>query len=125
MGTWDGSGIVTSMTAAKPATRLTTLAVARAADVGKKSFGGQSVAPTDVLVMYTYAGDANLDGKINADDYFQIDSHYNASTNAAKSFIDGDFNYDGKIDGDDYACADRCRRSPGNLACWGAARWRA
>ncbi len=56
--------------------------------------------------MYTYAGDANLDGKINADDYFQIDSHYNKTADSAKSYLDGDFNYDGKINGDDYFLID-------------------
>ncbi len=61
------------------------------------TFAGQTVHATDALAMYTYAGDANLDGKINADDYFQIDSNYNKNgNNAAISFHDGDFNYDGK-----------------------------
>ena len=35
------------------------------------SFGGQTVSPTDVLIMYTYNGDANLSGNVDADDYFQ------------------------------------------------------
>ena len=61
---------------------------------------------TDTLVMYTWNGDANLDGKVNADDYFQIDSHYNSTADAAKSFHNGDFNYDGHINGDDYALID-------------------
>jgi hypothetical protein len=56
--------------------------------------------------MYTYNGDANLSGKVDADDYFQIDSHYNKSDNASKSYFNGDFNYDGKINGDDYMLID-------------------
>ena len=57
--------------------------------------------------MYTFAGDANLSGHIDADDYFQIDSHYNKNgTNSAISYINGDFNYDGVINGDDYFLID-------------------
>ena len=70
-------------------------------------FGGQTVSATDTLVMYTFAGDANLSGRINADDYFQIDSHYNKNgNNAAISYFNGDFNYDGVINGDDYFLID-------------------
>ena len=105
-GSWSGNGITTSQTEAASPNFLTTLAVASAGSVGKTIFGGVSVASTDVLVMYTYAGDANLDGRINADDYFQIDSHYNKLTNSAKSYLDGDFNYDGQINGDDYFLID-------------------
>ena len=113
-GTWDQPGIITSQSAALTTNgQLTTLAVASASDVKDFSasatalFGGQTVHASDVLVMYTYMGDANLDGKVNADDYFQIDSHYNQNNvDAAKSFHNGDFNYDGQINGDDYAAID-------------------
>ncbi len=105
-GAWNGGGIVTSQTAAQSPSFLTTLAVATAGEVNKTTFGGLSVSSTDVLVMYTYAGDANLDGKIDADDYFQIDSHYNKAGNSDKSYINGDFNYDGQINGDDYFLID-------------------
>jgi hypothetical protein len=105
-GSWTGSGIVTSMAAAAPTSTLTNLAVVAASDVGKTTFGGQMVSPTDVLVMYTWIGDANLSGKIDADDYFQIDSHANKSADSAKSWFNGDFNYDGKINGDDYFLID-------------------
>jgi hypothetical protein len=61
--------------------------------------------------MWTYNGDANLSGNVDADDYFAIDSHYNRGTNipandAVKSWHNGDFNYDGEIDGDDFALID-------------------
>jgi hypothetical protein len=112
-GDWSGSGIVTSMTAAALGSQITTLAIATAGDLGKTSFGGQSVLPTDVLVMYTYTGDANLSGKIDADDYFQIDSHYSKSTNSAKSWLNGDFNYDGAINGDDYLLIDNAYAGQG------------
>jgi len=109
-GTWDGAGIVTSMTAALGSHSLTTLGVASASDVlqiGGASTGtwnGETVDGTDTLIKYTYAGDANLDGRINADDYFQIDSNY---AGGASTYFDGDFNYDGIVNGDDYFLIDQ------------------
>src|SRR5690242_11168517 len=35
-------------------------------------WSGQSVTGSDTLVMFTYAGDANLDGTINVDDYYGV-----------------------------------------------------
>ena len=64
-GAWNGAGIVTSMPDA--ASGLTTLAVATAGDVKgitgtqTATFGGQTVAATDTIVMYTYNGDADLE----------------------------------------------------------------
>jgi hypothetical protein len=54
--------------------------------------------------MYTYAGDANLDGKINVDDYGHIDS--SVVLPGVTGWINGDFNYDGKINVDDYGIID-------------------
>jgi MYXO-CTERM domain-containing protein len=53
--------------------------------------------------MYTYAGDATLDGKINVDDYGRIDFNVNLGTSG---WYNGDFNYDGKINVDDYGIID-------------------
>jgi autotransporter-associated beta strand protein len=101
---WNAAGIITSQTAAL-GTMASTIAVASASDVGKTSFGGQNVNPTDTLVMYTWNGDANMTGKVDADDYFIIDSNYNKN-GTLYGFSKGDFNYDGKINGDDYAMID-------------------
>ena len=109
LGSWNGTtGIITTQSDAQTAqSYLTTLAVATADDIGRvgQTFGGQTVATGDVLVMYTYAGDANLSGRINADDYFQIDSSMNKPSSLV-SYFHGDFNYDGKINGDDYFLID-------------------
>ncbi len=105
-GTWSGSGIVTSMSAATGGNTLTTLGVGEASDVLGASGGswdGVSVDGTTVLVKYTYGGDANLDGVVNGDDYFQIDSGFPAS---GHGWVNGDFNYDGLINGDDYFMID-------------------
>jgi hypothetical protein len=93
---------MTSMPAAT--TGLTTLAVAVAGEVGKTTFGGVSVASSDVLVMYTYDGDANLDGEIDGDDYVRIDAGFSASLS---DYASGDFDYSGNIDADDYFVIDR------------------
>ena len=60
--------------------------------------------------MYTYGGDANLDGKINVDDYGKID--FNVSLGVA-GWANGDFNYDGQINGDDYFLIDNGYASQG------------
>jgi hypothetical protein len=97
------TGIVTTETAATGGNTLTNIGVASNADLGLTTFGGQSVGPSDTLVMYTYGGDANLDGAITGDDYFQIDSGFPAG---ASGWFNGDFNYDGSITGDEYFVID-------------------
>jgi hypothetical protein len=49
--------------------------------------------------MYTYGGDATLDGKLNIDDYVRIDSGIAAGLTG---YANGDFNLDGKVNIDDY-----------------------
>src|SRR5213075_1914282 len=66
-------------------------------------WGGQTITGTDTLVMFTYGGDANLDGKINVDDYGRIDLNAPLGTSG---WFNGDFNYDGKINIDDYGIID-------------------
>jgi hypothetical protein len=61
------------------------------------------VSGSDALVMYTYGGDANLDGRINVDDYGHIDTSIPLGLSG---WYNGDFNYDGKINVDDYGIID-------------------
>jgi autotransporter-associated beta strand protein len=103
--TWNGStGIVTSQSAAV-GTNFTTLGVAKGSEVKSNSvsetalWAGQTITGTDTLVMYTYGGDATLDGKINIDDYVKIDS---GIAGGYTGWSNGDFNYDGKVSIDDY-----------------------
>src|SRR5207237_8269102 len=70
---------------------------------GTAVWSGQTVTGSNTLVMYTYGGDANLDGRINVDDYGKID--FNVSLGVA-GWANGDFNYDGKINVDDYGIID-------------------
>jgi autotransporter-associated beta strand protein len=108
-GSWNGtSGIVTSQTQATTS-GLTSIGIATAAQAKGMAatdtavFAGQVVTGSDTLVMYTYGGDANLDGKINVDDYGRIDSNIGLGT---AGWYNGDFNYDGKVNVDDYGVID-------------------
>jgi autotransporter-associated beta strand protein len=107
-GGWTGSGIVTSQSSATGG-NFTSIGIATAAQVKGISatdttlWAGQTVSGSDTLVMYTYGGDANLDGKINVDDYGRIDSNIGLGT---RGWYNGDFNYDGKVNVDDYGIID-------------------
>jgi hypothetical protein len=102
---WDGAtGIVTSQSNAI-GSNYHSIGVATASDVRPATatatglWAGQTITGTDTLVMYTYGGDATLDGKINVDDYIKIDSGIAAGLTG---WSNGDFNYDGKVNIDDY-----------------------
>jgi autotransporter-associated beta strand protein len=104
--TWDGPGITTSMTDALPLFGLTTVAIstADAASYVGGTFGGVPVSSGDVLIMYTYAGDLNLDGRIDAQDYGIIDNFVQFP--GSSGYANGDINYDGVIDATDYGIID-------------------
>jgi autotransporter-associated beta strand protein len=103
---WDGPGITTSMPDAGPTKALTTLAIGNAEDTfyAGGTFGGVPVTSGDVLVMYTYAGDLNLDGLIDGADYGVIDNWVQFP--GSSGYANGDINYDGVIDGADYGVID-------------------
>jgi autotransporter-associated beta strand protein len=104
-GAWDGAGgILTTLPAAASGRTALGIANAGQAGYGGGTFGGVSVAAGDVLVMYTYAGDANLDGRITGDDYSAID--FSILVPGSNGWYNGDFNYSGSITGDDYSTID-------------------
>jgi hypothetical protein len=92
-GAWDGVGI-TSSTAAPSPTHNPVLSI------------GYRVTGSELLVQLTHIGDANLDGRVDADDYALLDRAY-ASSLPNAHWTDGDFNYDGVIDAGDYQLVDR------------------
>ncbi|MCY2952159.1 MAG: lamin tail domain-containing protein [Planctomycetota bacterium] len=83
-GTWSGPGIKTTQS-----TDSTGLGVA--------------IKDDSVLVKYTWNGDANLDGIVNADDYFFVDSGFVIQQGG---YENGDLNYDGVVNADDYFLID-------------------
>jgi hypothetical protein len=121
-GSWNGTTGITSSSAATNANpKLYSIGVVKVTDLkggtftdsDTTTFAGQTVSGSDTIAMFTYAGDANLDGKINIDDYGLIDSHVGQS-GTAFGWHNGDFNYDGKINIDDYGIID------GNIGAQGA-----
>jgi hypothetical protein len=63
------------------------------------TFEGQSVDNSTVLLKYTYAGDANLDGWVNLQDFNRLASNFGQSNRRS---IHGDFNYDGNVNLQDF-----------------------
>jgi hypothetical protein len=107
-GTWDGPGIMTSDSNGGDHNEIGIATASQALGISATQTGtwmSQSVNGSDVLVMYTYGGDANLDGKLNIDDYGRIDASVGQS-GSVFGWYNGDFNYDGKINIDDYGIID-------------------
>ena len=79
------------------------------------SFDGQPVTNTDVLVKYTFTGDADLSSTLNAADYILIDNGFATqnSPTPLTGWRNGDFNYDGSINGDDYTLIDNAYNTQG------------
>jgi hypothetical protein len=100
-GLWDGTGITSTKAAIVGGTAI---GFARASDLGATTFDGVNVAGTDMVVKYTYYGDATLDGQVESSDYSVIDFFNGMSSGAVWAF--GDFNFDGKVDPDDYSLID-------------------
>jgi len=71
---------------------------------------GLNLTSSDVLVRYTYYGDANLDGRVDGSDYSLIDNGY---LNQLSGWQNGDFNYDGIVNGSDYTLIDNAFNNQG------------
>ena len=95
-GAWNGAGITSAAAAAVAADNTnghkTALGYAEASAVGESE--------TAVLIRYTLAGDANLDGAVTSNDFAALAANYGKSSNT--SWIQGDFNYDGTVNALDF-----------------------
>jgi len=67
------------------------------------TFAAEDVDTNSILVKYSYTGDADVDGDVDADDYAQIDSGF---ASHLSGYRNGDFNYNGTIDADDFFLID-------------------
>ena len=98
-GSWSGTGITSSAAAAQAGSaHKTALGYGEASAVFSSfpaSFSGQSVDNTSVLVRYTYAGDANLDGTVDTLDFNALAGNFGGT---GKVWTQADFNYDGVVD---------------------------
>jgi hypothetical protein len=117
---WNGPGGITSSTAAADTRHLTAVGVIQNNQSGTANYGPTrlfendpyiTAGTGDILVAYTFFGDANLDGKVDGSDYSLIDAGYASNRpgftgTVLTGWYNGDFNYDGVIDGSDYALID-------------------
>ncbi len=105
---WTGSTGITSSFAAHDSTHLSALGILQNTTSGSaiySTFDGQTAVASDVLIKYTFVGDANLDGKVDGSDYSRID---NGFLHSLTGWSNGDFNYDGKVNSSDYTLIDNC-----------------
>jgi hypothetical protein len=92
-GHWDGPTGITSSTAG--ASTETSVGYASNGSLNLTSFKGVTgLTASDVIVKYTYAGDANLDGKVDSGDLGLLAGAWQQS---GKVWFDGDFTYDGSV----------------------------
>jgi hypothetical protein len=112
---WNQPGLTTSMsdaTAGKTTIGISTgKQIRNLGETQTALWGGQIITSASVIAMYTYAGDANLDGRIDAGDYGIIDNFVQVAN--ASGYGNGDFNYDGFIDAGDYGIIDNNIQSQG------------
>jgi hypothetical protein len=118
-GNWNGSGGIISTSAANDTRHLTALGVIQNnqggtalfnASGGTNPFDGTYPGPSDILIKYTYYGDANLSGKVDSADYTLIDNGYLLHLTG---WYNGDFNYDGAVNGSDYTLIDNAFNTQG------------
>jgi autotransporter-associated beta strand protein len=105
-GAWNGSTGITSSAAASNTTHLTAIGY----KPGGSTFDGISTTSSEILVKYTYYGDANLSGSVDGSDYSLIDNGY---LEHLTGWYNGDFNYDGVVNGSDYTLIDNAFNSQG------------
>jgi hypothetical protein len=108
-GTWTGPGVRSSTAAVHPQL-LTAIGYAEAsallglAGAATTTYAGLTVDATTVLTKFTYYGDANLNGRIDRDDFALTDRGF---VRGLTGWINGDYNYDGTINLGDYMLIDR------------------
>ena len=114
-GLWDGPGINSSAAADPGNLGVTALGLVlndldgfaiwtAGADIGPEFniAGLDPLTTSDIIIKYTYYGDANLDGEVNSDDQSLLDGNFGSPGN----WFLGDFNYDGMVDSDDQSLLD-------------------
>lgn len=101
-GSWNGSGIVSSIAAATPGgTPRWAVGYGEFSALGLAgtSFFGQTVDSTTIVLALTYAGDANLNRVVDSTDFAMLAAGYGSS---GVVWTQGDFNYDNKVNTQDF-----------------------
>ena len=108
-GEWSGNGITSSLIAAA-SPGVYTIGIGHASDVlylapsEQGEWYGHAVDGTAVLIRFTYAGDVDLNGYVDAVDYGTIDNWIQLE--GTNGYTNGDINFDGVIDAVDYGIID-------------------
>jgi hypothetical protein len=97
-GDWAGNGI-TSTTAATNANTDTGLSLVDNALLGLGNFSGQTVTADSILLKYTYYGDIDQNGQVDADDLTVFANNFGRTSGATQ--IDGDIDFNGAVNADD------------------------
>lgn len=87
-GATTGVGVVSSETDAR--TRLAVVASHELFSVFPATFAGQMVDDSTVIVAYTLTGDANLDFRVNIEDFASLAANFNRSGGWRQGDFDGD-----------------------------------
>jgi autotransporter-associated beta strand protein len=93
-GTWTGTGIMS--TAAHANSQSYGIGYADSADAGNPA----GLNGSQIEILYTLLGDANLDGKVNGTDFNLLATNFNQAV--TNGWDEGDFNYDGKVNSNDF-----------------------
>jgi len=102
-GRRQGVGVISSTAAGNTVTGLAVCLNDIGGGLMYSRFDNEPVDASSVLVKYTWNGDMNLDGVVNADDYFLIDTGF---ITQGTVYRNGDLNYDGVANADDYFMID-------------------
>jgi PEP-CTERM motif len=92
-GAWTGAGITSTNAQSNSSYGI---GYADAADPNNPA----GLASGQIEIMYTLLGDANLDHKVNGDDFTLLATNFNDSV--TNGWDKGDFNYSGTVNGDDF-----------------------
>lgn len=104
-GTRTGGGIGSSFSGLAGRDALATVAVRSNVRFGFRefpTFAGTNVEAGDVLLKYTYRGDLDLDGRVDATEGARV---VNGWSNARTTWEEGDSDHDGLVNASDYATA--------------------
>jgi hypothetical protein len=97
-GSWTGLGI-TSTSAGNNPNADTGVAVVDNALLGYNSFSGQPVTADSILLNYTYYGDIDQNGQVDADDLTVFANNFGRTAGATQ--INGDIDFNGAVNADD------------------------
>jgi hypothetical protein len=97
-GTWTGPGLTSSVAATDPLSAAA-IGYVTASQLGTTAWGGiVGLTGSELLTRLTVAGDANLDGRIDSDDFSLLDRGLRSH---GGSWMLGDFDYSGVVDAAD------------------------